>query len=144
MRFTPDAPARVRERFGPELKLLHDVHHRLLPREAAAFAKSVEPVGLYRLEAPLPAENQDALRLLRQHSALPIAIGEVFNSIWDRNRLVEEELIDFIRVAVTHAGGITHVRRIVDLAGLRHVRTGFHGAPSHSPISTAAQAHLDV
>ncbi|MEL7183746.1 MAG: D-galactonate dehydratase family protein, partial [Pseudomonadota bacterium] len=144
MRFMPDALAAVRDRFGPDLKLLHDVHHRLRPRDAAAFAKSVEDVGLYWLEDPTPAEDQDALRLIRQHSTTPIAIGEVFNTIWDCNRLIEQELIDFIRVAVTYAGGITPVRRIVDLAAQHHVRTGFHGAPSHSPISMAAQAHLNA
>jgi len=104
----------------------------------------VEPVGLYWLEDPTPAEDQDALRLIRQHSTTPIAIGEVFNTIWDCNKLIENELIDFIRVAVTYAGGITHVKRIIDLAALHHVRTGFHGAPSHSPISMAAQAHLNA
>lgn len=144
MRYMPGALMAVRERFGPELRILHDVHHRLLPREAAQFAKAVEPVDLFWLEDPTPAEDQNALRLLRQHSTVPIAIGEVFNSIWDCNRLIEEELIDFIRIAVAYAGGITHARRIIDLAALHHVRTGFHGAPSHSPISMAAQAHLNV
>lgn len=144
MRFMPDALAQIRDRFGPDLKLLHDVHHRLTPQQAASFAKRVEPADLFWLEDPTPAEDQAALRLLRQHSTVPVAIGEVFNSIWDCNKLIEEELIDFIRVAVTYAGGITHVKRIVDLAGLHHVRTGFHGAPSHSPISMAAQAHLNA
>lgn len=144
MRFMPDALAQIRERFGPALEILHDVHHRLLPREAAEFAKSVEPVGLYWLEDPTPADDQDALKFLRQHSTVPVAIGEVFNSIWDCKQLIENELIDFIRVAVTYAGGITHVKRIVDLAGLHHVRTGFHGAPSHSPLCMAAQAHLNA
>jgi len=144
MRYMPDALAAIRERFGPELKILHDVHHRLLPREAAQFAKAVEPVGLYWLEDPTPADDQDALKLLRQHSTVPIAIGEVFNSIFDCKQLIENELIDFIRVAVTYAGGITHVKRIVDLAALHHVRTGFHGAPSHSPLCMAAQAHLNA
>lgn len=144
MRYMPGALADIRDRFGPELKILHDVHHRLLPREAAEFAKAVEPVGLYWLEDPTPAEDQDALRLVRQHSTTPIAIGEVFNSIWDCNKLIEDELIDFIRVAVTYAGGITPVKRIVDLAALHHVRTGFHGAPSHSPVSMAAQHHLNA
>ncbi len=144
MRYMPGALARIRERFGPDLRILHDVHHRLLPREAAEFAKEVEPVRLYWLEDPTPAEDQDALKLLRQHSTVPIAIGEVFNSIWDCNKLIENELIDFIRVAVTHVGGITPAKRIVDLAGLHHVRTGFHGAPSHSPLSMAAQAHLNA
>lgn len=144
LRYMPEVFAKIRERFGDDLKVLHDVHHRLLPREAAAFAKTLEPFGLYWLEDPTPAEDQAALRYLRQHSTIPVAIGEVFNSIYDCNKLIEEELIDFIRVAVTYAGGITHVKRIIDLAALHHVRTGFHGAPSHSPISMAAQHHLNA
>jgi len=144
MRFMPEALMQIRERFGSGLKILHDVHHRLRPREAAEFAKQVEPVGLYWLEDPTPADDQKALRLIRQHSTVPIAIGEVFNSVWDCKQLIEEELIDFIRVSVTYAGGITPVKRIVDLADLHHVRTGFHGAPSHSPLSMAAQAHLNA
>ncbi|MDA8587041.1 D-galactonate dehydratase family protein, partial [Rhodobacteraceae bacterium] len=144
MRYMPGALAEIRERFGPELHILHDVHHRLLPREAAEFAKAVEPVRLFWMEDPTPADDQDALKLIRQHSTTPIAIGEVFNSIWDCNKLIENELIDYIRVAATYCGGITHVKRIVDLAALHHVRTGFHGPPSHSPISMAAQHHLNA
>lgn len=144
MRYMPGALMQIRERFGPDVKILHDVHHRLLPREAAEFAKAVEPVGLYWLEDPTPAEDQDALRLIRQHSTVPIAIGEVFNSVWQCNKLIEQEMIDFIRVAVTYAGGITPTKRIVDLAGLHNIRTGFHGAPSHSPLCMAAQAHLNA
>ncbi len=144
IRYMPDALAEIRDRFGPELHILHDVHHRLLPREAAEFAKAVEPIRLFWLEDPTPAEDQDALRLIRQHSTTPIAIGEVFNSIWECNKLIENELIDYIRVAATYGGGITHLKRIVDLAALHHVKTGFHGAPSHSPISMAAQAHLNA
>ena len=144
VRYMPTVLEQIRLRFGDELKVLHDVHHRLLPREAAAFAKTLEQFQLYWLEDPTPAEDQAALRYLRQHSTIPVAIGEVFNSIYDCNKLIEEELIDFIRVAVTYAGGITHVKRIIDLAGLHHVRTGFHGAPSHSPISMAAQHHLNA
>lgn len=144
MRYMPGAIGSIRETFGDELKLLHDVHHRLLPREAAEFAKEVEQYKLYWLEDPTPAEDQDALRLIRQHSTTPIAIGEVFNSIWECNKLMQEQLIDFIRVSATYAGGITHVKRIVDFAAMFNVRTGFHGAPSHSPLSMAAQGHLNA
>ena len=144
LRYMPTVFEKIRERFGDELDILHDVHHRLLPREAAAFAKELEQYKLYWLEDPTPADDQTALRQIRQHSTIPIAIGEVFNSLWDCKQMIEEELIDFIRVAVTYAGGITHVKRIVELAALHHVKTGFHGAPSHSPISMAAQAHLNI
>ena len=78
---------------------------------------------------------------VRVQCGIPIVIGEVFDSIWHRNKLIEMELIDFIQVAVTYAGGITPVKGIVDLAGMHDVRTGFHGVPSHSPISMTAQAH---
>ncbi|MFK7994518.1 MAG: D-mannonate dehydratase ManD [Granulosicoccus sp.] len=144
MRYMPKAFDKLRDTFGFDIKLLHDVHHRLLPREAAEFSKELEQFRLFWLEDPTPAEDQDALKLLRQLSTIPIAIGEVFNSIWDCNKLIENRLIDYIRVAVTYAGGITHVKRIVDFAALYDVRTGFHGAPSHSPVSMAAQAHLNA
>ncbi|TCS42676.1 D-mannonate dehydratase ManD [Reinekea marinisedimentorum] len=144
MRYMPKALDRLRDKFGFDLKILHDVHHRLLPREAAEFAKEVEQYKLFWLEDPTPAEDQDALKFLRQHSTVPVAIGEVFNSIYDCNHLIQQNLIDFIRVCCTYAGGITHVKRIVDLAGLHNVRTGFHGAPSHSPLCMAAQAHLNA
>jgi len=144
LRYMPTVFERIRERFGDDLKVLHDVHHRLLPREAAAFSKELEQFNLFWLEDPTPADDQTALRQIRQHSTIPIAIGEVFNSLWDCKQMIEEELIDYIRVAVTYAGGITHVKRIIELAALHHVRTGFHGAPSHSPISMAAQGHLNA
>ena len=144
LKFMPSVFEKIRDRFGPDLKILHDVHHRLRPREAAAFGKEIEKYNLFWLEDPTPADDQNALKLIRHHTTAPIAIGEVFNSLWDCKEMIEQELIDFIRVAVTYAGGITHVKRIVDLAGIHHVRTGFHGAPSHSPISMAAQGHLNV
>lgn len=144
LNYMPTVFEGIRDRFGPDLKVLHDVHHRLLPREAAAFAKEIEQYDLYWMEDPTPADDQSALRFIRQHSTIPIAIGEVFNSLWDCKQMIEEELIDFIRVSATYAGGITHVRRIVELAALHHVKTGFHGAPSHSPVSMAAQGHLNV
>lgn len=144
LRYMPKVLQKIRERFGPELKLLHDVHHRLLPREAAAFGRELEQFDLYWLEDPTPADDQAALRLIRQHTTVPIAIGEVFNSLWDCKQLIEEELIDFIRISATYGGGITHLRRIIELAAIHNVRTGFHGAPSHSPISMAAQGHLNA
>ncbi|MCV5784967.1 D-galactonate dehydratase family protein, partial [Escherichia coli] len=87
--------------------LLHDMHHRLTPIEAARFGKSIEDYRLFWMEDPTPAENQECFRLIRQHTVTPIAVGEVFNSIWDCKQLIEEQLIDYIRTTITHAGGIT-------------------------------------
>ena len=83
---------------------------------------------MFWIEDPTPAEDQSAFRLIRQHTTTPIAVGEVFNSIWDCQQLITERLIDYIRTSVSHAGGITHLRRIFALADLYGVRSGSHGA----------------
>ena len=134
----------LRNRFGFELQLLHDVHHRLTPIEAARLGKSLEDYRLFWLEDAVPAENQAGFRLIRQHTVTPLAVGEVFNTIWDCKDLIQEQLIDYIRATVVHAGGITHLRRIADLAALYHVRTGCHGATDLSPVCMGAALHFDT
>jgi mannonate dehydratase len=140
----PSVFERVRQEFGPDLRLLHDVHHRLTPIEAARLGVSLEPYALTWMEDPVPAELQEGFRLIRQHTTTPIAVGEVFNTIWDCRGLITEQLIDYIRATVVHAGGITHLRRIFDLAALHHVRSGSHGATDLSPVCMAAALHLDL
>jgi mannonate dehydratase len=141
---TPPVFARIRSEFGPELKLLHDVHHRLTPIEAGRLGRELEPYSLTWMEDPVPAELQEGFRLIRQHTTTPIAVGEVFNSVWDCQQLITEQLIDYIRTTVVHAGGISHLRRIFDLAALYHVRSGSHGATDLSPVCMAAALHVDL
>jgi mannonate dehydratase len=143
LRHAPRLFEAARNRFGPELHLLHDAHHRLSPNEAAQLGKSLEPYGLFWIEDPVPAESQDAWRRIRQQTTAPLAVGEVFNTIWDAQTLITERLIDYIRSTIVHAGGITHLRRIADLAALYNVRTGFHGANDLSPITMGAALHFD-
>lgn len=141
---TPKLFERLRDKFGFEHHLLHDVHHRLTPIEAARLGKSFEPYRLFWMEDATPAENQEAFKLIRQHTITPIAVGEVFNTIWDCKDLIQNQLIDYIRTTVVHAGGITHLRRIADLAGLYQVRTGSHGATDLSPVCMGAALHFDL
>ena len=142
--FVPSVFERLRREFGYELHLLHDVHHRLTPIEAGALGKALEPYRLFWMEDPVPAEVQESYRIIRQHTTTPIAVGEVFNTIFDCHRLIEEHLIDYIRATVTHAGGITHLRKIAALGELHHVRTGCHGATDLSPVAMAAALHFDL
>jgi len=134
----------VRKRFGFDLHLLHDVHHRLTPNEAARVGKSLEEYRLFWLEDAVPAENQDGFRHIRQHTVTPLAVGEVFNTIWDCKMLIEDQLIDYVRATVVHAGGVTHLRRIADFAAMNHVRTGCHGATDLSPVCMGAALHFDT
>ena len=135
---------KIRTVYGNEPHLLHDVHHRLTPIEAASLGKDLESFRLFWLEDAVPAENQAGFRILRQNTVTPLAVGEIFNTIWDCKQLIEEQLIDYIRTTIVHAGGLTHLRRIADLASLYHVRTGCHGATDLSPICMGAALHFDL
>lgn len=135
---------RLRRELGPDVHLLHDVHHRLTPIQAARLGRTLEPYALFWMEDPTPAENHESFRLIRQHTTTPLAVGEVFNSIHDCRALIQEQLIDYIRTAVVHAGGISHLRKIASLAELYGVRTGSHGATDMSPVCLAAALHFDL
>ena len=135
---------KIRTVYGNEAHLLHDVHHRLTPIEAASLGKDLESFRLFWLEDAVPAENQAGFRILRQNTVTPLAVGEIFNTIWDCKQLIEEQLIDYIRTTIVHAGGLTHLRRIADFASLYHVRTGCHGATDLSPICMGAALHFDL
>src|SRR5262250_2919598 len=134
----------ARRELGPDIHLLHDVHHRLTPIEAARLGKELEPYHLFWIEDPVPAELQEGFRLIRRHTTTPLAVGEVFNGIHDCQQLIQEQLIDYIRATVVHAGGLTHLRKIAHLAELFHVRTGCHGATDLSPVCMAAALHFDL
>ena len=135
---------RAREKVGFGPHLLHDVHHRLTPIEAARLGKSLEPYRLFWMEDAVVADNPESFRLLRQHTVTPIAVGEVFNSIHDCRTLIQEQLIDYIRCTLVHTGGISHLRKIASLAELYNVRTGCHGATDLSPVSMGAALNFDI
>jgi mannonate dehydratase len=144
LRFVPQLFARLRKEFGPEVHMLHDAHHRLTPIEAGRLGKELEPFHLWWLEDPTPAELQESFRLIRKHTTTPLAVGEVFNTIFDCQQLIQEQLIDFIRTTVVHAGGISHLRKIANLAEIYQVRTGSHGATDLSPVCMGAALHFDL
>jgi mannonate dehydratase len=140
----PGVFSQIREEFGTGLRILHDGHHRMTPIEAARFAKDVEPYDLFWLEDCTPGEDQSALRLVRQHSTTPLAIGEVFNTVYDYQTLITERLIDYVRSAVTHTGGITAMKKLLDFAGIYGIKSGIHGPTDISPIGMAAALHLGL
>jgi mannonate dehydratase len=144
MRVVPELFAAARDALGWDVELLHDVHHRLTPIEAGRLGRDLEPYRPFWIEDAVPAENQANFRLIRQHTTTPLAVGEVFNSVWDAKQLIEEQLIDYIRATIVHAGGITHLRKLAAFADLHNVRTGMHGATDLSPVCMAAALHFDL
>jgi mannonate dehydratase len=150
--YDPDAYARsvprmfeaVREEFGFELELIHDVHERLRTVEAVRLAKQLEPYRLFFLEDPLAPEQLDGFRMIRQQSATPIAMGELFVHPREWVPLMSGGLIDFIRAHISAIGGLTPAKKLAVLGEAFDVRTAWHGPGDVSPVGHAANVHLDL
>lgn len=133
-----------REKLGEEVELLHDVHERIPPTSALQLARDMEQFRLFFLEDPVSPEDVGWFRHLRSLSTTPIAMGELFNSPHEWTPLIAERLIDFIRVHLSQAGGLTPCRKMAALAELFGVRTAWHGPGDVSPIGHAANLALDL
>jgi mannonate dehydratase len=144
LNFMPSLFSAVRDKFGDDIHLLHDCHHRLTPIEAARFGKEVEPFHLFWMEDPISEELQESFKTIRQHTTTPIAVGEIFNSVFDCQQLITEQLIDYLRMTIVHGGGISALQKVAHLAEVYNVRTGFHGATDLSPVTMAAALHFNT
>jgi mannonate dehydratase len=128
--------------FGP--KLTHDVHEHLQPQSAVALAKRLEPYRLFFLEDALPPEQIAWYRLIRQQCTTPQAMGELFVNPHEWTPLITERLIDFIRVRVSKAAGITQCRKIAALCEWFGVQTAWQEGGDNDPVNQMAAAHLDL
>lgn len=133
-----------RKQLGDKVELLHDVHERVTPTQAVQFAKDVEQFKLFFFEDPLSPEDIQWFRLIRQQCATPIAMGELFNSPHEWSPLISERLIDYIRVHVSQAGGLTPCRKMAIMGEAFGVRTAWHGPGDVSPVGHAANVTLDL
>jgi mannonate dehydratase len=144
LRTVPRLFEHLRAKLGAEVELLHDVHEKLGPIEAARLARELEPYHLFFLEDPLRPEYKESFRLIREHSTTPLAMGELFNSLWDCVPLIKEQWIDYIRCDLGHIGGITAARKVAALAELFQVKTAWHGPGDIGPPTHAANVHVDI
>ena len=144
VRLVPKLFEHLRAKLGDEVELLHDVHERVTLNQAVNLCKSLEPYRLFFLEDPLPPEENDHFRVLRQQTSIPIAMGELFNTQHEYVPLVKDRLIDFIRIHLSQIGGLSPARKVAALCEYFGVRTAWHGPGDASPIAHAAQLALEL
>lgn len=144
LRETPALFAAARDRLGPSVELLHDVHSRLTPKQAIMLARSLEPHRLFFLEDVVAPEHYDRLPEVRAASPIPIAVGELLVSVPDATRLVLSGSVDFLRLHLSAIGGLTPARKLTALCELVGVQTAWHAPADVSPIGAAANLALDV
>jgi mannonate dehydratase len=134
----------ARKELGAEVELLHDCHERMPPRVAVQFAKDMEQFRLFFLEDALSPENIEYFKQIRSNCTTPLAMGELFNNPHEWQSLIRDSVIDYIRVHVTQAGGLTPSRKIAMLAEQFQVKTAWHGPGDVSPIGHCANVTLDL
>ena len=143
-RIVPKIFEHVRKECGDEVELLHDIHERPHPIQAMALCKELEKYRPFFIEDPFAPEDVGYFKILRPQTAVPLAMGELFNNPNEWVDLVSGRLIDFIRCHVSQIGGITMGRKIAALCDFFRVRTAWHGPGDTSPVGHAANLHLDL
>jgi mannonate dehydratase len=144
VRLVPKLFEHLRHKLGDDVELLHDVHERVTLNQAINLCKSLEPYRLFFLEDPLPPEDNDHFRILRQQTSTPIAMGELFNTQQEFVPLIKDRLIDFIRIHISQIGGLSPARKVQALCEYFGVRTAWHGPGDASPVAHAAQLALEL
>ena len=134
----------ARKELGPDIELLHDAHERYTPTQAVEFAKLCEPYRLFFLEDALSPEDIQWFRNIRNVCTTPLAMGELFNNPHEVIPLIQDRLIDYMRMHISQMGGITPCRKIAAMGELYNVRTAWHGPGDVSPIGHMAMTHLDL
>ncbi len=134
----------ARKALGPDIELLHDVHERVPPRLAVQFAKDMEQFRLFYLEDALSPENIDYFKQIRANCTTPLAMGELFNNPHEWTNVIKESVIDYIRVHVSQAGGLTPARKLAAMAESFQVKTAWHGPGDVSPVGHCANVTLDL
>ncbi|MDH4178766.1 MAG: hypothetical protein OEV72_14450, partial [Thermoleophilia bacterium] len=132
----------LRDALGDDVDLLLDAHTMYSPAEAAYLGHALEPYRLYFYEDPIRPLNPGSLRHVREKVNLPIATGEQLAHKWEFQPLIEGELVDYLRIDLAHAGGITEARKILAMGEAHGQRSALHHASS--PVNAAACLHVDV
>ena len=132
----------VREAVGDEIEICFDVHTRLDLPEVVWLCREVEPFAPFFIEDPLRCENPDSFKTLRPRTTVPLAAGEQFSSKWEFRQLIEEEWIDYARIDLCIAGGLTEAWKIAGWCETHYIQLATHNPLG--PISSAACLQLNL
>jgi galactonate dehydratase len=139
---TVERVAAVRQVVGKEFGIGIDFHGRVHKPMAKILAKELEPYHPLFIEEPVLPEHNEALKEIAKHTTIPIATGERMFSRWDFKTILSEGYVDMIQPDLSHAGGITEVRKIAVMAEAYDVALAPH-CPL-GPIALAASLQVDA
>lgn len=133
--------AAVREAIGDKYPIGVDFHGRVHKGMVKMMAEALAPYQPYFLEEAVLSENNEALASLQSFTSIPIATGERMYSRWDFKKIIQDGLVDIVQPDLSHAGGISEVKRIATMAEAYDIAIAPH-CPL-GPISLAAALQID-
>jgi galactonate dehydratase len=142
LRAATDILGSVRDSVGPDVAVMIEMHGRFSPSVAAQVATAVEPFEPEWIEEPVPPYNPAGLRRVREHTNLPIALGERVHVVAEFREFIEEGLVDVIQADLTHCGGFTAMRKLAGWAQAYDLLLAPHNVCG--PVGTAANVHFAV
>jgi len=137
-----DRIAAVRESVGDGVDIGVDFHGRVSKPMVRRLAAALEPYDPMFIEEPVLPEHNDSLSGIRQSTTIPIATGERMYSRWDFKEVLEADAVDLIQPDVSHAGGITEMKKIASMAEAYDVSIAPH-CPL-GPIALASCIQVDA
>lgn len=132
----------VRDTVGPDISIYVEMHGRFTSSSARAVAKAIEHIEPAWIEEPVVPRDIGGLRTVRNHTHLPIALGERIHEAAELVPFLEAGLVDVVQVDATHHGGITGLQRLVGWSDAYNVRLAPHNVAG--PIGTAAALHVAI
>jgi galactonate dehydratase len=132
----------MREWVGPEIELAFDFHGKMTPALAIEVCQELKGMRPLFVEEPVPQDNVDALKQVSDHVRFPIATGERLLSRWEFRQVLEKQAVAFIQPDASHAGGITELKKIANMAEVYYIHTMPHCAIG--PVALAACLQVDA
>lgn len=132
--------AAVREAVGNEVDLLIEGHGRFNIPTGIKIARELEQFKPMFFEEPVPPDNLEALKAVKDKSPVAISAGERLYTRWDYRKMFDLMAADYIQPDISHAGGIMELKKIAAEAECRYIPFAPHN-PS-GPVANAATLQL--
>lgn len=132
----------MREWVGPNVEIAFDFHAKMTPALAIEVCHAIKGMRPMFVEEPVPQENVDALKQVSDHVPFPIATGERLLTRWGFREVFEKHAVAYIQPDTSHAGGITELKKIANMAEVYYMHILPHCAIG--PVAFAASLHVDA
>jgi galactonate dehydratase len=132
----------MREWVGPQVELAFDFHGKMTPALAVEICQELKGMRPMFVEEPVPQENVEALKFVTDHAPCPIATGERLLTRWEFRRILEKQAAAYLQPDASHAGGISELKKVANMAEAYYVHLMPHCAIG--PVAFSACLQVDA